>query len=40
MIGPRGLASSFQPFSSSIVLSGSILPFCAMMAWKIAAMPS
>ena len=39
MIGPRGL-SCFQPLSSDIVLSGSILPFCALITSKIAAIPS
>src|SRR5688500_20387744 len=39
-IGPRGLFGFFQPLKISIVLSGSSLPFCCLIASKLSAVPS
>src|SRR5205807_6794479 len=39
-IGPRGLFGSLKFFRSSMVRSGSILPFCSFTTYRMAAMPS
>ena len=39
-IGPRGLFSFFQCLKNSMVLSGSMLPFSALIASKMIAAPS